>query len=73
MSTYKIDRPFHKSIYDQKTLSYLGPKTWNSLPAQIKLRKNVNTFKHDIKHLFFKRLQKRDNSIWLYREIGHTE
>ena len=29
MSTYKIDVPFCKSVYGQKTLSYLGPKTWN--------------------------------------------
>ena len=55
MSTYKIDLPFRKSVYGQKNLSYLGPRTWNSLPAQIKLRKNVNTFKHDIESLFFKR------------------
>ena len=44
MSTYKLDLPFRKSVYGQKTLSYLGPKTWNSLPAQIKLCKNVNSF-----------------------------
>ena len=58
MSTYKLDLPFRKSVYGQKTLSYLGPKTWNSLPAQIKLCKNVNSFKHDIKNLYFKRLQR---------------
>ena len=26
---------------------------WNNLPAQIKLSKSVNTFKHDIKKSFF--------------------
>ena len=66
MSTYEIDLPFRKNVYGKKTLSYLGPKTWNSFPAQIKLRKNVNTFKHDIKNMFFKRLQKRDDSIFIY-------
>ena len=66
MSTYKLDLPFRKSVYGQKTLSYLGPKTWNSLPAQIKLCKNVNSFKHDIKNLYFKRLQKSDDSIFMY-------
>ena len=66
MPTYKMDLPFRKSVYGQKSLSYLGPKTWNSLPAQIKLCKNVNTFKHDIKNLFFKRLQKRHDSIFIY-------
>ena len=66
MSTYKLDLLFRKSVYGQKTLSYLGPKTWNSLPAQIKLCKNVNSFKHDIKNLYFKRLQKSDDSIFMY-------
>ena len=66
MSTYKLDLPFRKNVHGQKTLSYLGPKTWNSLPAQIKLCKNVNNFKHDIKNLYFKRLQKSDDSIFMY-------
>ena len=47
-ATQKLDLPFPKSCIGQKTLSYVGPKTWNNLPAQIKLSKNVNTFKHDI-------------------------
>ena len=63
---YKLDLPFRKNVYGQKTLSYLGPKTWKSLPAQIKLCKNVNSFKHDIKNLYFKRLQKSDDSIFMY-------
>ena len=66
MSTYKLDLPFRKNVHGQKTLSYLRPKTWNSLPAQIKLCKNVNNFKHDIKNLYFKRLQKSDDSIFMY-------
>ena len=66
MSTYKLDLPFGKSVYGQKTLSYLGPKTWNSSPAQIKLCKNVNTFKHDIKNLFLKRLQRSNDSFFIY-------
>ena len=43
---------FRKYCSSQKTLSYLGPRTWNTLPAQIKLRRSVNTFKHDIKNYF---------------------
>ena len=57
-STLMLDLPFRKSCSGQKTLSYLGPKTWNTLPAEIKLRKNVNTFKHDIKQLFFKNFKR---------------
>ena len=46
----------------QKTLSYLEPRKLNDLPAQIKLRKNVNTFKHDIKKLYFEKLQKENDT-----------
>ena len=41
-ATQKLDLPFRKSCIGQKTLSYIGPKTWNNLPAQIKLSKSVN-------------------------------
>ena len=57
-STLMLDLPFRKSCFGQKTLSYLGPKTWNTLPAEIKLRKNVNTFKHDIKNYFSKNFKR---------------
>ena len=65
-STLMLDLPFRKSCFGQKTLSYLGPKTWNTLPAEIKLQKNVNTFKHDIKKLFFEKLQKDTDDIFIY-------
>ena len=62
----KLDLPFRKSCIGQKTLSYIRPKTWNNLPAQIKLSKNVNTFKHDIKKSFLDDLQKQNNDIFFY-------
>ena len=62
----KLDLPFRKSCIGQKTLSYIGPKTWNDLPAQIKLSKSVNTFKHDIKKSFFDDLQKQNDDIFSY-------
>ena len=65
-ATQKLDLPFRKSCIGQKTLSYIGPKTWNNLPAQIKLSKNVNTFKHDIKKSFFDDLQKQNDDIFFY-------
>ena len=58
MATLKLDLPFQQSCLGQKTISYLGPKTWNNLAAEIKLRRSVNTFKHDIKKLFFDKLKK---------------
>ena len=65
-ATQKLDLLFRKSCIGQKTLSYIGPKTWNNLPAQIKLSKNVNTFKHDIKKSFFDDLQKQNDDIFFY-------
>ena len=65
-ATQKLDIPFRKSCIGQKTLSYIGPKIWNNLPAQIKLSKSVNTFKHDIKKSFFDDLQKQNDDIFFY-------
>ena len=65
-ATQKLDLPFRKSCIGQKTLSYIGPKTWNNLPAQIKLSKSVNTFKHNIKKSFFDDLQKQNDKIFFY-------
>ena len=65
-ATQKLDLPFRESCIGQKTLSYIGPKTWNNLPAQIKLSKNLNTFKHDIKISFFDDLQKQNDDIFFY-------
>ena len=62
----KLDLPFRKSCIGQKTLSYIGPKTWSNLPAQIKLSKSVNTFKHNIKKSFFDDLQKQNDDIFFY-------
>ena len=64
-ATQKLDLPFRKSCIGQKTLSYIEPKIWNNLPAQIKLSKSVNTFKHDIKKSFFDDLQKQNDDILL--------
>ena len=65
-ATQKLDLPFRKSCIGQKTLSYIGPKTWNNLPAQIKLSKSVNTFKHNIKKSFFDDIQKQNDDIFFY-------
>ena len=65
-SSLMLDVPFRKYCSGQKTVSYLGPRTWNTLPAQIKLCRNVKTFKHDIKKLFFDKLQKDTDNIFIY-------
>ena len=58
--------PFGNTVPAKKTLSYLQPRTWNMLPAQIKLRRSINTFKHDIKKLFLDKLQKDSDDMFIY-------
>ena len=66
MATLKLNLPFRQSCFGQKTISYLGPNTWNNLAAETKLRRSVNTFKHDIKKLFFDKLKKQNDDIFFY-------
>ena len=65
-SSCKLQLPYRSSNYGQKALSYLGPKLWNSLPSHIKLSANINTFKHNIKKVFFEKLQKKEDNIYVY-------
>ena len=69
MATLKLDPPFRQSCPGQKTISYLVPNTWNNLAAETKLRRSVNTFKHDIKKLFFDKLKKQNDDIFFSDEI----
>ena len=66
MATLKLDLPFRQSCPGQKTISYLGPNIWNNLAAETKLRRSVNSFKHDIKKLFFDKLKKQNDDIFFY-------
>ena len=66
MATLKLDLPFRQSCPGQTTISYLGPNIWNNLAAETKLRRSVNTFKHDIKKLFFDKLKKQNDDIFFY-------
>ena len=61
-SAHTLDLPFRNTRFGKKTLSCLGPILWNTLPSQIKLRRSVNTFKHD-----FDKLQKENDDIFITR------
>ena len=65
-SNYRLQLPYRNTSYGHKALSFLGPKLWNNLPAKVKSCSNINTFKHDIKKLFLKELQKKDDSVYFY-------
>ena len=49
-----------------RTLGYLGPRLWNGLHSGLKLSSDTNTFKHKIKDAFFARLQKEEDSPYIY-------
>ena len=41
------------TTYGERAFDYFGPKTWNSLPKEIREIKNLNTFKRSLKHYLF--------------------
>ena len=65
-SEYKMEKPFKLTNMGQSSISYIGPKVWNTLPAECKLEDNLNKFKHKIKDQFFKNIQRETDDIYLY-------
>ena len=47
-SSLKLFQLLRTKILPQKSLSYLGPLSWNVLPDDITLSNNVSTFKHNV-------------------------
>ena len=41
---------FRKTNMGQKTVSYIGPSTWNTVLDSIKKVNSLNTFKHNVKN-----------------------
>ena len=68
-SNCRLQLPYRNTSYGHKALSFLGPKLWNNLPAKIKSSSNINTFKHDIKKLFFEELQ-RKTTVFIFKDFS---
>ena len=62
----KLRIPNQRTNRGLKILSFLGPKLWNNLPNHLKSSTSVNTFKHNIKKLFFDNLIAKDLNPYLY-------
>ena len=62
----KLKLPFCKSKLGMQSFSYLGPSTWNKLPNNFKTTNSVNSFKHDIKKYFHKKLGEVEAVIYSY-------
>ena len=48
------------------TLSYMGPRLWNTLPTSILFVDSVNSFKHKLKENFFNKIQKTEDSPYMF-------
>ena len=51
-SFLKLNHAFRKPSTEQKSLSYIGPAIWNRIPEFMKKTRNLNTFKHKMKHYY---------------------
>ena len=51
-SMHRLKIQIKKTNMGQNSLSYLGPKLWNTLPNEIKACKSTNSFKHKVKNKF---------------------
>ena len=48
----KLTIPRRKTNAGLRSLSYIGPSTWNKIPNSLKLSKTLNSFKHNVKTHF---------------------
>ena len=65
-SNFALHIPSCKICYGQKAISYMAPKIWNKIPANIKSKLNMSSFKHAIKKWFFETEQTRESSDYFY-------
>ena len=65
-SFIKLDQPLRNTNHGQKTLSYMAPYIWNSLPLSLKATEGLNTDKHRIKKHFLDRMKNNESNIYSY-------
>ena len=62
----KLHQPSRKTNYGKNTISFLGPKLWNTIPDCIKQSQSLNCFKHKIKDHFLLQLEKEENDLLIF-------
>ena len=65
-SSNKLIQPHRNRESGYKAVSNLGPKLWNNLALDTKTSRNPNSFKHNVKKLFFETLDKENDDIFVY-------
>ena len=66
VSFLKLMQPLQNTNYGEKTLSYLAPNIWNSLPVYLKATESLSTYKHKIKKHFLDRMKNDESDIYIY-------
>ena len=51
-----LKRPSYKTANGRKALSYIGPKLWDDIPYQLKLKNTISSFKHDFKKHYLEKM-----------------
>ena len=69
-SFLKLNHPFRKTSTGQKGLPYIGPAIWNRIPEIIKKTRNLNTFKHKMKHYYLNDLS--NPNLWNISGFGYA-
>ena len=64
-SYLQLNHPFQKISNRQNPLTFTGPAIWNRIPEILKKTKNLNTFKHKMKHFYL-----NDRSDPIYEILG---
>ena len=62
----KLNQPLRNTNHRQKTLSYMAPYIWDSLPVSLKATEGLNTYKHRIKKHFLDRMKNNESNIYSY-------
>ena len=65
-SLNKLQIPNQRTNRGLRTLSYAGPRLWNSLPNFLKSAGSVNNFKHKLKNLYFDNLKDKEKNPYFY-------
>ena len=52
-SNMALGKPLAKTNWGQKTISFLGPNSWNDIESNIQQLNSTNSFKHAFKKIFF--------------------
>ena len=66
-SFLKLNHSFRKTSTRPKGLSYFGPAIWDRIREIIKKTRNLNTFKHMMKHYYLNDLS--NPNLWMWVDL----